>query len=121
MKVSIVPIAFFQELAEFLHINNLTGLVALQLLDSLRDRTKTELLVGPQGILMMDTKDILGFEPVQIITGWSFKVGEDGIISCKGNDVYAPKKNTHGVFQDWKPLTTLEELKAALFQEGIIA
>lgn len=69
---------------------------------------------------MMDTKDILGFEPAQITTGWSFQVGEDGVISCKGNDVYAAKKDTHAVFQDSKPLT-LEALKAALLQEGIIA
>ncbi|KAG5763955.1 hypothetical protein H9Q72_007972 [Fusarium xylarioides] len=120
-KAAKVPKAFFQELAEFLHLNNLAGLVALQLLDGPRDRTKTELLVGPQGTLMMDTKDALGFEPAQITTGWFFQVGEDGVISCKGNDVYAAKKNTHGVFQDSKPLPTLGALKAALLQEGIIA
>ncbi|EXL39780.1 hypothetical protein FOCG_17632 [Fusarium oxysporum f. sp. radicis-lycopersici 26381] len=120
-KAAKVPKAFFQELAEFLHLNSLAGLVALQLLDGPRDRTKTELLVGPQGTLMMDTKDVLGFEPAQITTGWFFQVGEDGVISCKGNDVYAAKKNTHGVFQDSKPLPTLEALKAALLQEGIIA
>ncbi|KND88466.1 hypothetical protein TOPH_06856 [Tolypocladium ophioglossoides CBS 100239] len=112
---------FFQELAGFLHFNNLAGLVALQLLDGPRDRTNTELLVGPQSTLMMDTKDVLGLDPAQITTGWFFKVGEDGVISCKGGDVYAPKKNTHGVFQDLKPLSTLETLKEALLEEGIIA
>ncbi|KPM41997.1 hypothetical protein AK830_g4581 [Neonectria ditissima] len=115
------PKAFFRELAEFLHFNNLAGLVALQLLDGPRDRTNTELLVGPQSTLMMDTKDVFGLDPVQITTGWFFQVGEDGIISCKSSDVYAPKKNTHGVFQDSKPLPTLEALKEALFHEGIIA
>ncbi|KAK6208632.1 hypothetical protein QIS74_12150 [Colletotrichum tabaci] len=116
-----VPKAFFQELAEFLHLKNLAGLVALQLLDGPRDRTQTELLVGPQDTLMMDTKDVLGFEPAQITTGWFFQVGEDGVISCKGNDVYVAKKNTHAVFQDSKPLPTVESLKAVLLQEGIIA
>ncbi|KAK0629984.1 hypothetical protein B0T17DRAFT_506495 [Bombardia bombarda] len=115
------PKVFFQELAEFLHFNNLAGLVALQLLDGPRGRTNTELLVGPESTLMMDTKDVLGLDPAQITTGWFFQVGEDGVISCKGNDVYAAKKNTHGVFQDSKPLPTLEALKEALLQEGIIA
>lgn len=120
-KLASVSSAFFQDLAEFLHLNNLADLVALQLLDGPRERTYTELLVGPQSTLMMDTKDVLGFEPAKITTGWLFQVGNDGVISCKGNNVYAAKKNTHGVFQDSKPLTTLEALKAALFQEGIIA
>lgn len=116
-----VPRTFFQELAEFLQLNNLTGLVALQVLDGPKDQTNTELLVGSQSTLMMNTKEVLGFGPAQITTGWSFQVGEGGIISCKGNDIYAPKKNTHGVFQDSKLLPTLEELKAVLLQEGIIA
>ncbi|KAI3316992.1 hypothetical protein HD806DRAFT_399658 [Xylariaceae sp. AK1471] len=120
-KAAKVSGAFFQELAEFLQLNNLAGLIALQLLDGPRDRTNTELLVGPQSTLMMNTKDILGLEPARITTGWFFQVGEDGIISCKGGDVYAPKKNAHAVFQDSKPLPTLEALKAALLQEGIIA
>ncbi|KAI1816375.1 hypothetical protein GGS20DRAFT_583612 [Poronia punctata] len=91
-----VPKAFSRELAEFLHLNNLAGLVALQLLDDPRDRTRTELLIGPQGTLRMDKKDVLGFEPAEITTGWFFQ------------------KNTHGVFQDSKPLPTLQALKAAL-------
>ncbi|WQF89283.1 hypothetical protein CDEST_14297 [Colletotrichum destructivum] len=107
-----VPKAFFQELAEFLHLKNLADLVALPLLDGPRDWTKTELLVGPQGTLMMDTKDVLGFESAQITTSWFFQVGDDGVISCKSNDVYAAKKNTHAVFQDSKPLPTVEALKA---------
>ncbi|KAI0202829.1 hypothetical protein F4808DRAFT_467985 [Astrocystis sublimbata] len=102
-KATKIPKAFFQELAEFLHQNNLAG------------------LVGPQSTLMMDTKDVLGLEPAQMTTGWLFRVGEDGVISCKGNDIYAPKKNTHGVFQDSKPLPTVEALKEALLQEGVIA
>ncbi|KAI0408044.1 hypothetical protein F4802DRAFT_447427 [Xylaria palmicola] len=102
-KTANIPKMFPQELAEILHIHNLSGLVALQVLDGPRDRTSTELLVGPQSTIMMDTKDILGFEPAQLTTDWFFHMGED-VISCKGNDVYAPKKNTHGVFQDSKPL-----------------
>ncbi|KAI0487153.1 hypothetical protein F4859DRAFT_502388 [Xylaria cf. heliscus] len=116
-----VPKAFFQKLAEFPQLNNLAGLVALQVLDGPKDQTNTELLVGSQSTPIMNTKEVLGFRPAQITTGWSFQVGEDGIISCKGNDVYAPKKNTHRVFQDAKLLPTLEELKVVLRQEGIIA
>lgn len=113
--------AFFQELADFLHRNGLANLVALQLSDDSRDKTNMELLVGPQGTVMMDEKDLLGFNPPRITTGWSFKVGADGIISCKGNNVYAEKKHTHQVFQDSKPLPTVEALKEALRGEGIIA
>lgn len=80
-----------------------------------------ELLVGPQSTLMVDEKDLIGFDPPRLTTGWSFQVGNDGIISCKGNDVYASKKNTHAVFQDSKPLPTVEALKEALRGEGLIA
>jgi hypothetical protein len=113
--------AFFHELADFLHRNNLANLVALQLSDDTRDNTNMELLIGSQSTLMMDEKDLVGFSPPRIITGWSFKVADDGTISCKGNDVYAAKKNTHQVFQDSKPLTTIKALKQALLEEGIIA
>ncbi|KKZ62098.1 hypothetical protein EMCG_03415 [[Emmonsia] crescens] len=112
---------FFQEFANFLRHNNLADLIALQLLDSSRNSTSMELLVGPQGTLMVDEKDLIGFDPPRITTGWSFKVGDDGVISCKGNDVYAAKKNTHGVFQDSKPLHTVEALMEALRGEGVIA
>ncbi|KAJ9130463.1 hypothetical protein NKR23_g12191 [Pleurostoma richardsiae] len=113
--------AFFQELADFLRCNGLADLIALQVLDSSRDKTNMELQVGPQGTVMMDEKDLIGFSPPRITTGWSFKVGDDGVISCKGNDVYSAKKNTHQVFQDSKPLPTVEALKEALREEGIIA
>ena len=112
---------FFQEFAGFLHDNNLADLIALQLLDGSQDTTRMELLVGPQSTLMVDQKDLIGFDPPRITTGWSFKVGDDGIISCKGGDVYAAKKNTHGVFQDSKPLPTVEALVEALRGEGVIA
>ncbi|KND86140.1 hypothetical protein TOPH_09238 [Tolypocladium ophioglossoides CBS 100239] len=113
--------AFFRELAEFLHCSNLAGLIALQLLDGPRDKTNMELLAGPQSTVMMDEKDLIGFSPPRITTGWSFTVGDDGIICCKGNDVYSAKKNTQQVFQDSKPLPTVEALKEALRAEGVIA
>ncbi len=49
-----------------------------------------------------------------ITTGWSTKVGDDGLNSCKSRTVYSPKKNTHGVFVDGKPLPAIEALKKAL-------
>jgi len=120
-KVASIQPAFFQELAAFLHSNNLADLVALQLLDGSESRKRMELLVGPQATLMVDEKDLTGFDPPRITTGWTFTVGNDGIISCKGNDVYSAKKNTHQVFQDAKPLPTVEALLEALRGEGIIA
>lgn len=112
---------FFLEFANFLHCNNLADLVALQLLDSSQNNTRMELLIGPQATLMMDEKDLIGCEQPRITTGWSFHVGDDGIISCKGNDVYAEKKDTHQVFTDSKPLPTVEALKEVLRKEGLIA
>ena len=112
---------FFLEFANFLHRNNLADLVALQLLDSSQNSTRMELLIGSQGTLVVDEKDLIGFGRPRVTTGWSFHVGDDGIISCKGNDVYAAKKNTHQVFTDSKPLPTVEALKEALHKEGLIA
>lgn len=119
-KTASIGHKFFHEFAVFLHGNNLADLVALQLLDGSQNSTRMELLVG-QSTLMVDEKDLIGFDPPRITTGWSFKIGEDGIISCKGNDIYAAKKNTHGVFQDSKPLPTVEALVEALRGEGVIA
>ncbi|EXK26971.1 hypothetical protein FOMG_16411 [Fusarium oxysporum f. sp. melonis 26406] len=59
----------FQELAEFLRLNYLTDLVALQLLGGPRDQVNTDLLVGPQSTLMMNAEDVLGLDPSRIITG----------------------------------------------------
>lgn len=115
-KATKVPKIFFQERTGFLHLNNLADLIAPQLLDDLSDGIMAELLVGPQSILMIGIKDVLGFEPAKITTGWVFRVGEDGIISCKGNSIYAPRKFTHAIFFDGKSLETLEELKAVLLQ-----
>jgi hypothetical protein len=69
---------------------------------------------------MVDEKDLIGFDPPRITTGWSFWVGNDGIISCKGNNVYAAKKNTHQVFTDSKPLPTVEALLEVLREKGFI-
>ena len=82
-----------------MHSNNLADLVALQLLGGQSEGTSTELLIGPQSTLTLDTNDILGFEPAKITTGWLFQVGDDGVISCKGNDVYSKKKNTHRLYR----------------------
>lgn len=95
--------------------------MALQLLDGSQHSTRMELRVGQHDTLMVDEKDLIGFDPPRITTGWSFHVGDDGIISCKGNDVYSDKENTHQVFQDAKPLPTIEALVQALRREGVIA
>ena len=112
--------AFFEEFADFLHRNNLADLLALELLDGPQDHIQKELQVGPQATVLFHEKDVIGLSPSTITTGWSFKVGDDGIISCKGGTVYSAKKNTHGVFIDSKPLT-VESLKKALRGEGVIA
>lgn len=114
IKATKVPKIFFQELAGFLHLNNLVGLITLQLLDGTSNGIITKLLIGPQSTLIINIKDVLGFKTAKITTGWVFRVGEDGIISCKGNSVYAAKKFTYTVFVDGKFLQSLEELKAVL-------
>ncbi|EGC40661.1 conserved hypothetical protein [Histoplasma capsulatum var. duboisii H88] len=112
--------AFFEEFADFLHRNSLAGLLALELLNGPQDHIQKELQVGPQATVLFHENDVIGLSPSTITTGWSFKVGDDGIISCKGGTVYSPKNNTHGVFVDGKPLT-VESLKKALRDEKIIA
>ncbi|GAB0134124.1 hypothetical protein EsDP_00002508 [Epichloe bromicola] len=82
-KATKIPRVFSHELAEFMHLNKLAGLVALSLLDGPGDRTNTELLVGSHCTLMMDTEDVLGLDPARIATGWSFQEGEKGVISRK--------------------------------------
>lgn len=114
--------AFFKELADFLRSNRLSDLLALQFLDHHTGKTNIEFEAGPEGTVMLCEEDLLTVSQSRTITGWYFEVGDDGIISCKGGDVYAPQKNnTHKVFQDSKPLPTLESLKKALQEEGIIA
>ena len=76
---------------------------------------------GAVRVWMVDEKDLIGFERPRITTGWSFHIGDDGIISYKGNDVYAEKKDTHQVFTDSKPLRTVVALREALHEEGLIA
>lgn len=71
---------------------------------------------------MVDEKDIVYLPPASLTTGWSFQVQNDGIISCKGKDVYLEtEKRTHRVFIDTKLLKTAEEWYKALVEEGILA
>ncbi|QPG95464.1 hypothetical protein C2857_000762 [Epichloe festucae Fl1] len=63
-KAAKIPRVFSHELAEFMHLNKLAGLVALSLLDDPGDRTNTELLVGPHCTLMMDTEVVLVLDPL---------------------------------------------------------
>ena len=56
--------------ASFLHKNNPIDLVALEVLDGHQDGTKTELLVGPQSALVMDQKDLIGFDRPSMVDHW---------------------------------------------------
>jgi hypothetical protein len=60
---------FFLEFANFLQRNNLADLVALQVLDGAQEDTKIELLVSPQSTLIVDEKDLIGFDPPRLTTG----------------------------------------------------
>lgn len=96
---------FFKELAGFLQSNHLSDLLALQFLDHPGDKTSFEFEAGTQATVMINEDDLLTVSQSRTTTGWYFKVGDDGVISCKGGDVYAPQKNnTHKVFRDSKPL-----------------
>ncbi|KAK4186182.1 hypothetical protein QBC35DRAFT_516392 [Podospora australis] len=101
-KADMVGPAFFHEFADFLRANHLTNLIALEVLDAGdKEVRQMALQVGPSPLF----------------------IGNDGIITCSGGTVYAPKKNNiaHQVFVDSKPLPTVEALKLALCSEGIIA
>lgn len=121
-KAVTVDTIFFQDFADLLHDNKLAGLVALQVLDTCQESTKIEFEVGPQGIVMLDEKDVLQLGLTRMTTGWSFGVGDDGIISCTGNGTHAPKTNaSHQVFVDTKPIPDVDALKTALREEGVVA
>lgn len=116
-----MPPASLRDFTEFLQQNHLARLLALESLDGYQDHTKTELQVGPLATVNFNENDVFGLDPQSRTTGWSFQVRDDGIISYKGGNVYAPKTKTHQVFTDTKPLPTVEALKDALRAEGIIA
>lgn len=63
---------------------------------------------------------VLGVGQSRVTTGWSFKVGNDGIILASGRIVYSANKNTHMVFIDSKPLTTIKALKRIPHDKGFI-
>ncbi|EPE04311.1 mus38-like protein [Ophiostoma piceae UAMH 11346] len=122
LRATAVAPGFFQEFASFLYLNKLSDLVALQVLDDAKEERRVELLVGSEGTLMVDEKDMVQLQPATLTTGWSFQVRNDGIISCKGKDVYSPtQKHTHRVFQDTKLLKTVGDWQKALVEEGILA
>lgn len=117
-----VSILFSQELASFLLSENLNHLLALEVLDASTTCRQKELQVGPLSTVLFDEQDILALAPATVTTGWSFTIGHDGVISCKGGTTYAQQmtKETHRVFVDGKPLLTDDDLVAVLREEGLI-
>ena len=113
--------AFFQEVAHFLRNHGLQDLLGLELLDRPQDQDSMELVLGPQGTVLMERKDLTSRLVSYGVTSWSFKVGEQGIISCNGGTEHAGTvQGTHRVFVSGKPPPTTEALQKALRKEGII-
>ncbi|KAI5459029.1 hypothetical protein BGZ63DRAFT_455875 [Mariannaea sp. PMI_226] len=86
---------FFIDMAEFIHNNNLSRLVGLQLLDS--EKPMVEFLVSANGIGMVERIGVLALnipQICQIPVAWSFHAGNNGSISPKEVEFYVLHRTT---------------------------
>ncbi|KAL8898816.1 MAG: hypothetical protein Q9207_006515 [Kuettlingeria erythrocarpa] len=114
--------SFFQQLAQYLHSNNLAGVLGLQVLDNqaASPGEMLEFILGEQGTAMLRAQDV-NHGGIYRNTGWSFRQDEEGIISVSGGESHAlTVKGTHQVFTSGKPLPTIEAVQNVLRKEGII-
>lgn len=114
--------SFFAQLAQYLHSNNLAGVLGLQVLDhrAASSGEKLEFVLGEQGTAMLRAQDV-NHGGIYRNTGWSFRQDEDGIISVNGGESHAKTtKGTDQVFISGQPLPTIEAVKNVLRTEGII-
>ncbi|KAG7126050.1 hypothetical protein HYQ46_012595 [Verticillium longisporum] len=86
--------SFVAEFADFLRRNNLADLLALELLDGPQNNIQKELQVGPQATVLFHEEDVIGLSLPTITTGWSFKLGDDGIISYRKSEGFSPLEVT---------------------------
>lgn len=109
--------AFFQELAEYLLVNQITSLLGLQVLNKTISPLMCEFVMQNDGTVMLEADDVKRWVPYRT-TG--YMSDEAGIKELKGNEVHAgTTKDPHKVFYDGK-LKDEEHLLKVLKYEEII-
>ena len=114
--------SFFSELAQYLVVNDLSGVLGLQVLNrpTLPQEQMLEFVLGEKATAILREQDV-NHGGIYRTTGWSFGQNDDGIISVKGSESHAKTtKGTHQVFINGKPLPTVEAVKDVLRKEGVI-
>ncbi|KAF9730274.1 hypothetical protein PMIN04_012889 [Paraphaeosphaeria minitans] len=111
---------FFHEVIQYLQSNKLEHLLGLQVLSNEPQEKLAEFVLGANAGTVMIKETEANYGHIYRVTGWAFDQ-EDGIISCKGNDVHAATtKGPHKVFQDSKRIHGVRELRVALKEAEII-
>ncbi|KAK1976169.1 hypothetical protein LZ30DRAFT_735293 [Colletotrichum cereale] len=92
--------AFFQELVEYLCVNNLTKMLGLEVLAKEVPEMMCEFILKDNGTVMLDARDVKKWTSYRF-TG--FAVNGPGMTELKGNQSHAKTvRNTHQVFTDGK-------------------
>ena len=78
-----------------------------------------EFVLAGEGTVMVK-KEELTHANIYRVTGWSFILDEDGIVSVKGHETHAGVNGRHEIFRDMKPLRNIDAVVDLLHQEGLI-
>lgn len=92
--------AFFNEIAEYLLVNQITDLLGPQVLNNNVSPLMCEFVMQNDGTAMLDARDVKGWVPYRT-TG--YMANEAGVTELKGNEQHAATtKGPHKVFYDGK-------------------
>lgn len=112
--------AFFPELADYLHTNNLSTLIGLQIID--QSPAHMLELILPLATVMLNVTDLSGCAATRQ-TGWKFEDESGEPRVCKPNESHGRHANGHDVFNEGAPyprLETFQDVKNALVEAGIL-
>ncbi|KAK8116373.1 hypothetical protein PG984_007246 [Apiospora sp. TS-2023a] len=118
--LSQVGSAFLQELATYLDINNLSMLVALQVIGQ-KNAHMLELVL-PEGTIMLDMAALNTCVPTRQ-TGWMFESVHGESRVCKSNESHGRHANGHDIYNEGAPhpkLETFSDVTSALVKQGIL-
>ncbi|KAI0478400.1 hypothetical protein GGR56DRAFT_320583 [Xylariaceae sp. FL0804] len=123
-KFSQINPSFFQDMATYLAKHELADLIGLEVLDRPQDRNAYEFLLGDQGTIMVNGKDVTGGRPTRN-TSWTYKVVNGGPVDKGDYSKHSARSDvdTHQCFMDGKPLPNIpsyEALVSILRHNGII-
>ncbi len=111
---------FFQDLSNYLYVNNLSSFVGLQVIDA-NPASMLELIL-PQATVMLRTSDVSGCTSTRQ-TGWKFETELGQPRVCQANESHGQKATTHEIYNkgDAHPrVETYQDLKNVLVQVGIL-